>query len=238
MEKSWKFPAEGFIKVNVHAFTRDVALPNGNDSGIGIVLRDRKGTIIKMYYGTIRNLTTRANELWALLVGLKGAFIEQENMVELETDNGEAVKEWEDWKWFIDQNHCKVIQQLEQRKSDPNLTLVVRVVKESQNRLARYLAEAGALQNTRLVVMRRLFGRVKEIWSLDMGLGAIHGGFEAMSEEEYEDWLWEAEEDEHEHLIEVVELSDDEDEEDEASRVSYDQEEQGFGWRSQANGGP
>ncbi|KAL1811943.1 hypothetical protein ACET3Z_022008 [Daucus carota] len=96
MEKSWKFPAQGFIKVNVHAFTLDVALPNGNDSGIGIVLRDRKGTIIKMYYGTIRNLTMRANELWALLVGLKGAFIEQENMVELETDNGEAVKEWED----------------------------------------------------------------------------------------------------------------------------------------------
>ena len=71
-----------------------------------------------------------------------------------------------------------------------------------------------------------------------MGLGAIHGGFEAMQEEEYEDQLWEAEEDEHEHPIEVVELSNDEDEEDEASRVSYDQEEQGFGWRNQANGGP
>ncbi|KAL1811944.1 hypothetical protein ACET3Z_022009 [Daucus carota] len=59
-----------------------------------------------------------------------------------------------------------------------------------------------------------------------------------MSEEEYKDWLWEAEEEENEHPIEVVELSDDEEKEDEASRVSYDQEEQGMGWRNQANGGP
>lgn len=63
MERSWSFPANGFIKINVHAFTLDHALPNGNDSGMGIVLRDDRGVIIRMYSGTIRNLTPRANEL-------------------------------------------------------------------------------------------------------------------------------------------------------------------------------
>lgn len=192
MVKSWVGPLKGFAKVNVHAFTLDHPMPNGNDSGIGIVVRDRKGTIIKMYSGTIRDLTKRGNELWVMLIGLKGAFLEDEHMVELEeleSDNKEAVKEWEEWKWYSDPNHENVIQQLNQRKSDPNLTLVVRAVKESQNALARYLAHVGSQQRTRLVVICRLFVQVKELWSLDMGLGTCQGKFETMSKDEYEDWL-------------------------------------------------
>ena len=96
-----------------------------------IVIRDRKGTILRMYSGTIGNLTKRANELWAMLVGLKGAFIGDEHMVELETDNLKAIKEWDEWKWFHDPNHEIVIQQLNQRKSDANLTLIVRPVEAS-----------------------------------------------------------------------------------------------------------
>lgn len=138
MVKSWVWPLKGFIKVNVHAFTLDHPMPNGNDSGIEIVLRNRKGTIIKMYSGTIMDLTKHGNELWAMLIELKGAFLENEHMVELESDNKDAIKEWEEWKWYSDPNHENVIQQLNQRKSDPNLTLVVRVVEESQNALARY----------------------------------------------------------------------------------------------------
>ena len=58
-------------------------------------MRDHKGTIIVMVSGTIRYLTERANELWALLVGLKMAFQENEDKVELESDNHEAIKECE-----------------------------------------------------------------------------------------------------------------------------------------------
>lgn len=64
MELSWDFPDEGFVKVNVHAFTLVEPLPNGNDSGIGIVIRDKSGAIVKMVSGTIQNLTVRANELY------------------------------------------------------------------------------------------------------------------------------------------------------------------------------
>ncbi|KAL1831849.1 hypothetical protein ACET3Z_001500 [Daucus carota] len=133
-----------------------------------------------MYSGTIRDLTKRGNELWAMLIGLKGAFLEDEHLVELESDNKDAVKEWEEWKWNPEPNHANVIQQLNQRKSDPNLTLVVRAIDESQNALARYLAQ---------------------------------GDFEAMSEEEYEYWLWEDEEMEENNDVEVVEVSDDDSEE-------------------------
>ncbi|KAL1811129.1 hypothetical protein ACET3Z_021194 [Daucus carota] len=136
---------------------------------------ESKGTILRMYSGTIRNLNRRANELWAMLVGLKGAFIKDEHMVELESDNHEAIKEWDEWMWFHDLNHENMIQQLNQRKSDPNLTLIVRPVEASQNALARYLAEMGPLQRYRLVVIKRLFGEVKDLWSLDMGLGTTKG---------------------------------------------------------------
>ena len=73
MEKGWNFPKKGFIKVNVHAFTLDYQFPNGNDFGIGIVLRDQYGSIIKTISGTIHNLTVRANELWSILDGLRSA---------------------------------------------------------------------------------------------------------------------------------------------------------------------
>ena len=70
--------------------------------------------------------------------------------------------------------------QLNPSKSDPNLTLVVRVIGR---------AEIGSMHRIRLVVIRRLFGKVKELWMLDMGLGTNKGNFEALSEDEYEDWL-------------------------------------------------
>ena len=61
------------------------------------MLRDHRGTIIKMYSRRIRNLIRRAKELWAMLIGLKGAFLNDETQVEFESDNKKAVKEWDEW---------------------------------------------------------------------------------------------------------------------------------------------
>lgn len=57
------------------------------------------------------------------------------------------------------------------------MVLQLKVVGESENCLARWLAYDGAANRTRVVMYGRLFGRVKEIWMLDMGLGPIHGNF-------------------------------------------------------------
>lgn len=83
----------------------------------------------------------------------------------------------------------------------------------SENRLARYLAEDGANNRTRLVVYRRMFGRVRKLWMLDMGLGINVGDFEVLTEDEYEEYLLEQVEEE---MMDngVVEISDDSDEED------------------------
>lgn len=51
----------------------------------------------------------------------------------------------------------------------------------SENRLATYLAHDEAANKTSLVLFRRLFGRVKEIWMLDMGLGPCEGDFGALT---------------------------------------------------------
>lgn len=85
---------------------------------------------------------------------------------------------------FLDPNHVRHIQQFEQRKKDPRLILRVNVVVESENRLARWLAEDGAQNMTRPVLFRRLFVIVYELWMLDMGLGPIRGDFQALSENE------------------------------------------------------
>lgn len=103
----------------------------------------------------------------------------------METVNSEAVKEWEDWRWFLDPNHSRVIQQLEQRKKDRNLKLVIRVCEASQNRLAQFLSVDGANNRNRLVVFRRSFGRVRELWRLDLGLGSVAEVFDEYSEDEF-----------------------------------------------------
>ncbi|KAK1381058.1 hypothetical protein POM88_027802 [Heracleum sosnowskyi] len=87
-----------------------------------------------------------------------------------------------------DRKQQGLIQQLDQRKSDPNLTLEVDVIRESQNRLARFLATDGAQNRTRLVAFRRAFERVRELWRLDMGLGPVDElwRFQVIEEDEYQ----------------------------------------------------
>lgn len=62
---------QNIYPVIVHAFTLDHCLFNGNDSGMGIVIRDDTSAIIKIYLGTTKNLTPRANKLWSMTVGSK-----------------------------------------------------------------------------------------------------------------------------------------------------------------------
>lgn len=111
----------------------------------------------------------------------------------------------------MDPNHAGLIRQLEQRKKDPRLVLRVNVVIQTENQLARWLAEDGSQNRTRRL-FRRLFGRVKELWMPDMGLGPITGDFQVLSEEEYDDMLMmEAEEEEMEaNMVEISDESSDE----------------------------
>lgn len=83
------------------------------------------------------------------------------------------------------------------------------VVSASENCFAGYLVRDGAINITRLVVFRRMFGRVRELWMLDMGLGPRGGDFESLLEDKYDDLMREADEEDDD----VVEILDDESEE-------------------------
>lgn len=163
----------------------------------------------------IRNRTKSDIELWSLVVGLSVAFLEGDNLVILETNNPDTIKEWEDWKQYLNPNNKGLIQQFEQRKNDLNLVLKVNVVSASENLLARYLAHNLAANRIRLVLFRRMFGRMRQIWMLDMGLGLYEGDFRALTEDEYDDLMMEA--DEKDDVF--VEISDDEPDEQGAEGV-------------------
>ncbi|KAK1391581.1 hypothetical protein POM88_010637 [Heracleum sosnowskyi] len=90
----WTLPKEYFIKINVHSFYLDEPLPNGNRSGIGIVFRDDRGTMVRMIADSLRIQRRRLNELYAMQYALRRAFFENYNLLELETDHGEAYWEW------------------------------------------------------------------------------------------------------------------------------------------------
>lgn len=81
----WTLPKKDFIKVNVHGVFYDEPLPNGNTSGIGVVFRDDRGTIIKMYAGTLHIEGRRMNEFYAMLYALRKAFFLEYNLLELDT---------------------------------------------------------------------------------------------------------------------------------------------------------
>ena len=134
-------------------------------------MRNEDGEIIVMVSSTLNILNERVNELWALLMGLRCCLYAGKHNVILETESGDAVREWEDWRSFIDPRYSDVIKSLVKRTDDERLELEVSVVTESSNQLARYMAIDGAVNRTVAVMFTRPFCRVRDLWHRDMGLG-------------------------------------------------------------------
>ncbi|KAL1818396.1 hypothetical protein ACET3Z_013265 [Daucus carota] len=83
-----------------------------------------------------------------MLMGLRCCLYTGKHKVILETEFGDAVREWEGWRNFIDPTHAELIRSLVHRTDDERLKLEICVVKQSRNQLARYLAEDGAVNRT------------------------------------------------------------------------------------------
>lgn len=80
--------------------------------------------------------------------------------------------------------HRYVVNQLEQRKADKNLRMEVRAITQEANLLARYLAQHGARTWNQLVIIEAPFGRIRELWFNDMGLGPLRNQFQEVWEED------------------------------------------------------
>lgn len=83
--------------------------------------------------------------------------------------------------------HEYVVRQLDTRKEDNILTLVTRPIDEASNLLARYLARYGVETFDKMVLFDQPFGRVRELWQNDMGLGPIGEQFVRVLIEDLED---------------------------------------------------
>lgn len=106
MSKPW------FVKVNIHGHFQDQPLPNGKSLGIGVVIRNSRGLITRIYAGSLRIQERPKNELYAMFEGLIRAYLDENDFVELETDNVGSHWEWSNSTLVVVSKHRYVVQQI------------------------------------------------------------------------------------------------------------------------------
>ena len=89
----WIMPRPGIVNINVHGCFFVNALPNGNVSGIGVVIRNYRGKIIRMLSGSLGITNPRSNEYQAMLEGYKRAYVEKMEHFVLECNHVDSF--WE-----------------------------------------------------------------------------------------------------------------------------------------------
>ncbi|KAK1377414.1 hypothetical protein POM88_024158 [Heracleum sosnowskyi] len=90
----WRMPNWGAVKVYVHGYFSEEPFPNGNRSGIGVVIRDHRRRLLRLFAGSLGIENGRVNEHYAMFEGLIRAYLDKKDIVELETDNTEVYWEW------------------------------------------------------------------------------------------------------------------------------------------------
>ncbi|KAL1816674.1 hypothetical protein ACET3Z_019248 [Daucus carota] len=81
-------------------------------------------------------------------------------------------------------DRADLVQQLNQRKADPNVELIPTLCDPNANELAAYLALHGAQNYKCMVIISQPFGEIFEFWSRDMGLGSAEPRFIAVHEDD------------------------------------------------------
>lgn len=179
----WRMPNKGMLKISVHGSFFAAAFPNGNVSGIGVVVRNSRGRILKMLSGSLGIQNQRVNEYFAMLEGCKQAYFEDWSHFYLESDHLDSFWEWKNSSLEgVHPDHAYVVQQLNQRQIDRNFHMEVTLCDPEANALATYLADYGAEHFKVMVVIAEPFGRVHELWNQDMGLGPAKERFMAIHE--------------------------------------------------------
>ena len=157
----WRMPRRGMVKINVHGCFFAEALPNGNVSGIGVVIRNSRGKILRMLSSSLGIRNRRVNEYHDMLEGCKRAYVEDWEHYILESDHFDSF--WEcrnSGLEGVDPEHAFVVQQLNQRKDDINIEMEVTLCDHNANELAAYLANHRAHNYKVMVVIAQPFGRV------------------------------------------------------------------------------
>ena len=116
-------------------------LPNGNRSGIELVVRNGRGKILRMIAGSLEFVHRRLNEYQALLEGCKCVFLKDWKYFDLECDHLDSFWEWKNSTLEgVHPEHAPIVQQLNQRQADRNFVMEVKLCDPTANALATYLA--------------------------------------------------------------------------------------------------
>ncbi|KAK1360122.1 hypothetical protein POM88_044596 [Heracleum sosnowskyi] len=181
----WKMPRKGFVKINVCGYFSDQPLENGNRSGIDVVIRSSRGSILRMYAGSLQIDDRRLNKFYAFLEGMKRAYYADFPRFILEAHHVDVY-----WEWRHSTiegailEHAYIVHQLNQCRGDRNFLKDVRFPDAVDNDLASYLAKYGAAHWTIMVRIKKPFGRVHKLWNHDMRLGPVLPLFEIVNEDD------------------------------------------------------
>lgn len=171
MALNWIPPPMGTLKVNVHGAAFAHPMPNGNTTGIGVILRTSNGNMVNCIAGVIPGLSPLGAQLWAVQVGLRRAFVEGARSVILETDNMQAFAAIQFAHLHQHPELDDLIHQILTRIRDPNWFCSFRFVYSVRNNSATYLSLLGGELFCRLYVFYEPIGQLAELMDLDMGLG-------------------------------------------------------------------
>lgn len=144
---------------------------NGNYNGVGIIITDHHGRLVKGLSGPIPGLPSLATQLWAIHTGLMHAQLEDCKFVTLETDNYLPYYEVERNDGRGDKSCAWVVEQIKKLLDHEAWFTKVIYVDENANKAAHYLAAIGLKHWSGLHHFYEPFGRLQERMNLDMGFG-------------------------------------------------------------------
>ena len=179
MERVWEFPPRGWVKINVHSEFIQNAPDGQNRNGIGIVVRDDTGQLLRLTYGTIPGLTNLNSALWAILIGMRRAFQDQYTRVLIETDNIQGYREC---KYYTEEGITPHTRQtfrfILSRLKDHNICYDIKLVHPQRNQSARRLATLGRQNLHDLQTYDRPVANIEEFLNMDLGLGPPQARFQ------------------------------------------------------------
>lgn len=178
MQCHWTLPPPGAVKVNVHGATHFIHYLNGNTSGIGMVMRDSEGELLKLSTGILPSAAPLENKLNAILHGLKRSFEDNYKEVILETDNLDAFQVLKNFPHAVPNGVEDVARKIFIRLNDPRWFYGIVYVYPNRNPIDIYLARFGGEKCNQLYTLKRPVGAVEELLSLDLGFGHVAPQFQ------------------------------------------------------------
>lgn len=157
---TWSPPFRNHFKISVH-IRHTSRIYNGNNNGVGIVIKDHTGRLIRGLSGTIRGLSTMVTQLWALHIGLNQARLANYEIVTLETENFNHFFEVTRNDNRGDTACFWIVEQIKKLLDCyPEWENRIKFIVEPSNRAAHYLAAVGLKNWDSMHYFLEPFGRL------------------------------------------------------------------------------